>query len=120
MITALEILAGVHEISPDRFSHLRRQVELAFALSKGHMLQEPVALICREVLHVPFALTVPAEKVVSAHLDIVRRASTLQQLLEGRVPFKGGPAGFKTISAIDQVVSGPKKRMDRSYRKDRH
>jgi len=109
MITALELLAGVHQIPPDRFTHLHRQVELAFALSKGHILEEPVALICREVLQIPFPLTAPAEKVVSVHLDIVRRASTLQQLLEGRVPFKGGPAGFKTTSAIDQVVSGPKK-----------
>lgn len=46
---------------------------------------------------------------VSVHLDVVRRASTLHQILEGRVPFKGGPTGFRTTSAIDQVVRGPQK-----------
>jgi hypothetical protein len=109
MITALELLAGIHEIPSDRFPQLRRRVELAFALSKGRILEEPVPLLCKEVLHLPFPLTAPAEKVIRLHLDIVRHASTLQQILEGRVPFKGGPTGFKTTSAIDQVVSGPKK-----------
>jgi len=109
MITALELLGGVHGIPPEKFPDLRRQVELAFALSKGRILEEPVALICREVLHVQFSLTAPAEEVIRQHLDIIRRATTLQQILQSRVPFGRGMAGLKTTSAIDRVVGGLKK-----------
>jgi hypothetical protein len=108
MITALELLAGVHEVPPEKFPDLRRQVELAFALAKGRILEEPVALICKEVLHIGFPLTAPAENVVSLHLDIIRRAGTVKQILEGRVQVKGGTAGFKSTSAIHQVISNLK------------
>ena len=33
MITALELLAGIHEIPSDRFPQLRGRVELAFAVT---------------------------------------------------------------------------------------
>lgn len=108
MITALELLAGIHEVPPEKFPDLRRQVELAFALSKGRILEEPVALICNEVLNIQFPLTAPEEDVVSAHLDVIRRAGTVKQILEGRVPVKGGTAGFKSTSAIYQAISNLK------------
>jgi hypothetical protein len=33
------------------------------------------------------------------------QAGTVKQILEGRVPVKGGTAGFKSTSAIHQVIS---------------
>jgi hypothetical protein len=109
MITALELLHSIHGIPPEKFSYLRRRVELAFAVSKGRILKDPLSLLCAEVFHIPFRLAAPAGEVVSLHLDIVRHATTLQQILEGCVPFKGKQAGFKTTSAIDEVVNGPKR-----------
>jgi hypothetical protein len=88
-------LSAFHNIPPEEFPDLHRRVELAFAISTGRILEEPVALICKEVLRIPFPLTAPAEKVITLHLDIVRRASTLQQILEGSVPFKGGTYWFQ-------------------------
>jgi len=109
MITALELLSGVHGIPPDRFLHLRRQADLAFILSEGRILEDPVALICAEVLHIPFPHTAPDEQHVRLHLDVVRRSSSLKQLLGRGVPFTFGPAGFKTTSAIEKVIGGIKR-----------
>ncbi len=56
-VTALELLAGVHDVSSDKFLQAREQVELACKLSRGRILEEPRFLFCREVLNAPFPPT---------------------------------------------------------------
>jgi len=37
-------------------------------------------------------------------MDVVRRATTLKQILENRVAYKGGTAGFDTTSVLNRLV----------------
>jgi hypothetical protein len=86
-VTALELLAAFQETHSDRFLQGKAQVELAYQLSKGHVLEEPRVLICKELLRVPY----PSEEVplpvdlLADHMHIVRSAKSLADILEGRV-----------------------------------
>lgn len=103
----MELLAGIHEITQERFPHLRTQVGLAFALSEGRVIEEALILICNEVLQVPFPphLTAPLSKSISSYLDIVRRATRLKQITGMHVPFKGGWAGLHTATVEELIAS---------------
>lgn len=109
--TALELLVSVHNVPPERFPRLRKQVELAWNLSNGRVLQEPRFLLCKEVLRVPFPpdLVPPSAAVLACYMDVVRRAKSRLEILEGRVPYKGRRAGLRDTSVLNELVAGPKK-----------
>lgn len=111
-VTALELLAGIHHVRPDRFDHLKKQIEFAWNLANGRVLQEPRVLICEEILHIPLpaGLVAPDANIFSRYLDVVRRAQSRQQIVDGKVPyghFRRG--GVHQTSVISDVVDGPKR-----------
>lgn len=110
-VTALELLVGVHDVPPEKFPRLRKQVELAWRLSNGRILEEPRFLLCKEVLRVPFPpdLVPPSAAKLAQYMDVVRRARSRQDILEGCVPYKGGWAGLHDTSVLNELVAGPKK-----------
>lgn len=67
-------------------------------------------MLCRDVLHIPFPprLVAPAGSLLSRYLDVVRRATTLAQLLKG-VPYKGLYAQLRASSGVNDFVSNLKK-----------
>jgi hypothetical protein len=67
-------------------------------------------MVCREVLHIRFPnrLVAPASSLLHRYMDVVRRATTLAQLLRG-VPYKGLHAGLRTPSAVNDFVRDLKK-----------
>jgi hypothetical protein len=118
IITALELLAGFQELHSDRFLEQKAQIELAYQLSKGHILEEPRVLLCEEVLRVPFPpeLARLEVDVIADHIDVVRSANSLEEILTAGVLVKGlrtkghgrlGHAGFQP-SLLKELVAGPK------------
>jgi len=110
-VTALELLAGVHFAGTDGFPSVKRRVEMALELSKGRVLEDPRILICRRVLHSPFPSdqVAPAALTISKYLDVVRRASTLDQLLRRGVPYRSGFIQIGELSVFDDLMSGVKR-----------
>lgn len=106
VITVLELLASLDGIPSQKFSDLKAQVSLAFNLSRGHVLEDPTRMLCRDVLHVPIPadLVAPGGSMLQRHMDLVRRATTLAQLVQG-LPYKGLHARFKDLSAVNDIVS---------------
>jgi hypothetical protein len=114
----MELLAGFQEVHSDRFFRGKAQVELAYQLSRGRVLEEPRSLICKELLRVAF----PSEEVplpvdlLADHTHIVRCAKSLADILEARVLVnrlrtKGrGHRGFSGFqpAILNDLVSGPK------------
>jgi hypothetical protein len=90
---------------------VRQRIGLAYNLSNGRVLNDPRFLICRDVLHIPFPpdQLPPVAPVISRYMDLVRRATTLDQLLNMRVPFKGKHAGINSTCVLADLMSGPKK-----------
>jgi hypothetical protein len=109
-ITVLELLAGLGDISPERFPALREQVGLAFAISRGRVLEDPMPLLCCEVLRIAFPpdLVAPAPALLSRYMDVVRRAVSVAQLLKG-VPYKGGLQVLESTAAVSDLVGNLKK-----------
>lgn len=118
-ITALELLAGVHEVPAERFLQHREQIELACKLSKGRIHEEPRFLICNEVLRRPLPPEIPRLPVelLTDYMTVVRLAKSREEILANRVLVKGlltrgkgrkGFAGFKP-SLIKELVAGPKR-----------
>ena len=110
LVTVLELLAGLDGIPAEKFPALRAQVQRAYQLSRGRVLEDPMPMLCKEVLHIPFParLVAPAASLLQRYMDVVRRAETLDQLLEG-VPYKGLRAGLRTPSAVNDLVCNLKK-----------
>jgi hypothetical protein len=110
-VTALELLVGVHFARPDDFPRVKQRIGLAYNLSNGRVLNDPRFLICKDVLHIPFPPDElpPAAPVISTYMDVVRRATTLDQLLNRRVPYKGKTAGINSTSVLADLMAGPKK-----------
>lgn len=46
-VTALELLGGVDDVPSEKFLQLKEQVELAYKLSNGRILEEPRFLLCK-------------------------------------------------------------------------
>ena len=110
LATVLELLAGLDGIPLEKFPNLQAQVKLAFDLSRGRVLEDPMPMLCREVLHIPFParLVAPAGSMLHHYMEVVRRATTLKQVLKG-VPYKGLHARLGTTSAVNDLVSSLKK-----------
>lgn len=110
LATALELLAGLDGISSEKFANLQAQVNLAFDLSRGRVLEDPMPMLCREVLHIPFParLDAPAGSLLQHYMEVVRRATTLAQVLKG-VPYKGLHARLGTTSAVGDLINDLKK-----------
>src|SRR5712691_7332056 len=53
-VTALEVLSGLHDIPEERFPSLRSQIDFAFKLSRGRILEDPKFLLCTELLRTQF------------------------------------------------------------------
>jgi hypothetical protein len=118
VVTALELLAGFQNLHSERFLRQKAQVELAYQLSKGRILEEPRFLLCEEVLRVPF----PPERgrlpvdVIADHITVVRYARSMEDILAGRVLVKGlltrghGQLGFSGFnpSVLKELLSGPR------------
>jgi hypothetical protein len=108
--TVLELLAGLDGIRSDKFPNLQAQVKLAFDLSRGRVLEDPMPMLCREVLHIPFParLATPAGSMLHHYMEVVRRATTFAQVFRG-VPYRGLEARLGTTSAVNDLVSNLKK-----------
>jgi hypothetical protein len=99
--TALELLAGFQNLHSDRFLRQKAQVELAYQLSKGRILEEPRFLLCEKVLRVPFPLNVDDSRL-------------MEDILAGRVLVKGlltrghGQLGFSGFnpSVLKELLLG--------------
>jgi len=74
MVAALELLAGFDNALPKRFPESKEQIRLAYELSKGRVLEDPIFLLCKEVLRVPFPakLERPRPEVIADYMQIVR------------------------------------------------
>jgi hypothetical protein len=110
-VTALELLVGLDGLPPQRFVSLRKQIEFAWETSRGRILEEPRFLLCRDILRIPFPshLGRLSPMVLIRYLNTVRRAASLTEILQCRVPYtRGRRAGFDSTSVINDLVSGPK------------
>jgi len=110
-VTALELLAGVHHAGSTGFTDVRRRIEIAHNLSSGRVLEDPRILICKDVLHIPFPSDqmAPAASAVSRHLDILRRALTLEQVMTNGVPYRGKRIQIRDTSVLAELMAGPKR-----------
>jgi hypothetical protein len=111
VITVLELLAGLDGIPSEKFPDLKAQVSLAFNLSRGRVLEDPTRMLCRDVLHVPIPadLVAPDGSTLQRHMDLLRRAATLVQLLQG-LPYKGINARFKDLSDVNLIINNIKRK----------
>ena len=66
-------------------------------------------LLCKEILHIPFPQDqmAPAANVLDRQMDLVRRANSLGQLLQG-IPYKGRHIKMNETTAVTKVMAGPK------------
>jgi hypothetical protein len=110
-VTALELLVGVHFAKPRDFSAVTQRIALAYHLCNGRVLNDPRFLICRDVLNIPFPpdQLPPASSVISKYMDVVRRAKTLDQLLSGRVMYRGKAAAIGSTAILADLMAGPKR-----------
>jgi len=110
-VTALELLVDLDNATEETFLNFRERIDFALRVSNGRILEEPRLLICRDVLHVPFPAHIPRlpVEVLSAHMHVIRRARSLKQLREGRIPWKSGYARLEATDALKNVVEGVKK-----------
>jgi hypothetical protein len=110
-VTALELLTGVHFAGAEDFLSVRQRIELAYKLSNGRILKDPRLLLCEEVLRIPFPSDqlAPSAPVISRYIDVVRRATTLEQLLSGRVQYMGKLGGIGSTSVVADLMAGPKR-----------
>lgn len=110
-VTALELLVGVHVVQPDEFANVKQRIELAYNVSNGRVLNDPRFLLCKEVLRVPFPpdQLPPAASVISKYIDVVRRATTMNQLLTRGVSYRGKRARISSTSVLAELMAGPKR-----------
>jgi hypothetical protein len=73
-VTALELLGGVDDVPSEKFLQLKEQVELAYKLSNGRILEEPRFLLCKEVLRIPFPpdLIPPSTPQLARYMDVLQ------------------------------------------------
>jgi hypothetical protein len=109
-VTALELLVGVHDVQPHEFANVKQRIELAYNVSNGRVLNDPRFLLCKEVLHIPFPpdQLPPSAPVISKYMDVVRRATTMNQLLSG-VSYRGKFARISSTSVLAELMAGPKR-----------
>lgn len=118
MVSGLELLAGFDNALSEKLPEAKTQIELAFQLSKGRILEDPTFLLCEEVLRVPFPakLERPRPEVIADYMHVVCCADSLEQIRAGRVPVSklrtkgGGQAGFAglTSAVVKELLAGPK------------
>jgi hypothetical protein len=110
-VTALELLAGVHFVQSDKFSNIRKQIVLAYDLSKGRVLNDPRFLLGQEILRIPFPPEElpPAASMISKYMDVLRRTETINELLTSGIPYKGKCARLESTSILADLMAGPKK-----------
>jgi hypothetical protein len=99
-VTAMELLAGLPDISTESFPRLKQRIETAWSLSRGRILEEPRHLLCTKVLRRPFPpdKVAPAAHLLARHMDVVRCARSLAGLR----------ARMRTLDAVKQLAAGPK------------
>ena len=112
-VTALELLAGIETVP---FANIKNQLNLAFDLSNGRILDDPRHLICSEVLRIPLpAEFEPFGHLLTRYLDVARHATSKDEILRKEVRYKStlthgrGRAGFPP-NVITDVVEGPKRK----------
>ena len=116
-VTALELLAGLSNVSAEKFLKAREQFELARTLSKGRVpLGEPRFLLCKEVLHIPFPdkLAHIRPELLADYIEVVHCAKSLEDIRTCRVRVKRlltrghGYEGFSGFdkSVIRELVAG--------------
>ncbi len=114
-ITLLELLVGVHLVSPEKFDQSKRAVVLARELSKGRVLDEPRVLLCENVLHTAFPskLEPISTSVLRQVIEVTCHANSQEEIVEGRVQYKRSlygknrSAGINT-GLIEKLMAGPK------------
>jgi hypothetical protein len=67
---------------PKRLPNAGGQIQLAYKLSNGRIIEEPGFLLCTEVLRVPFPseLVPPASDVLVRYMDVVCRGKSLAEI----------------------------------------
>ena len=111
-VTALELLVDLDSVTEESFAQFRGRIERAFRLANGQVLEDPKFLICRDLIGIPPPPHVvpPSAAVLSMHMQVIRRARSLHELLAGKVKAKAGqPAGLRGTTAPKQIVEGVKK-----------
>jgi hypothetical protein len=88
---------------------VREQIALAYDLCKGRILEDPRFLVCTELLGIPPPqATLPGfARTVRKYMDIIRRGSSLDELMGG-VPYKGLRARLNDTSILATLMAGPK------------
>lgn len=109
-VTALELLAGLDAIRPEDFPSVKQRISTAFHVSGGRVLEDPRFLICKELFKIPPPpVVLPSfSATVKKYMDVVRRASSYDQLLNG-VPYKRQFARLNTTSILTELMAGPKR-----------
>jgi hypothetical protein len=121
-VTALELLVGLHDVPSAKFIQFRKQVELAWRLSNGRILEEPRFLLCAEVLGVPFPpeLVPPSANVLFLHLDILRRAKMPRR--DSRKPCALQGKGRRRVPNLgrQRLLATPKSHLEGASGSDGH
>jgi hypothetical protein len=110
-VTALELLADIHEEHPENYIQQRERVEFAYQLSKGRIHEEPRFLICNELLGRPLPPEIPRFPVelLADYMTAVRRAKSLEELLSNRVRASGLSTRKFKPSVLKNFIDGPKR-----------
>jgi hypothetical protein len=97
------------------FEPFKEQINLAFALCRGRVLEDPRRLICSEILHItPPEDFVTFGTTIQRYMDVARRADSKDDVLKNNVRYKQtltqgrGRAGFPP-SVVTELVAGPKR-----------
>src|SRR5580693_8283781 len=98
------------------FEPFKEQINLAFALCRGRVLEDPRRLICSEILHItPPEDFVTFGTTIQRYMDVARRADSRDDVVKNNVRYKQtltqgrGRAGFPP-SVVTELVAGPKRK----------
>lgn len=111
LVTVLELLVDLDNVTDQNFTEFRRRIEIAFRLANGSILEDPKFLICTDLLRVPAPLHLipPSARVLSMHMDVIRRARSREEILTGKVKSKRNrPSGLRGTDAPKVIVEGVK------------
>ena len=111
LVTALELQVDLADVEEKNFAEFRERINIAFRFANGFILEDPKFLICRDLLHIPFPpdLVPPSAAVLSMHMNVIRRAPSLEALLTGTVKLKRGqPTGLRATDGPKVIVEGVK------------
>ena len=111
LVTVLELLVDLDNVTEENFAAFRERIDIAFRLANGQILEDPKFLICKNLLRVPVPphIVPPSAAVLSMHINVIRRARSLKELLTGTVKSKPNqPSGLRDTNAPKLIVEDVK------------